>query len=59
MLMRYAKLDCFCAFQFVTNEDVKILRDIEQYYSTQIDEVSLYTRKIPPNHSLTDFICSR
>lgn len=29
------------SYQFVTNEDVKILRDIEQYYSTQIDEVSL------------------
>lgn len=30
----------FHILQFVTNEDVKILRDIEQYYSTQIDEVS-------------------
>lgn len=27
------------AINFVTNEDVKILRDIEQYYSTQIDEM--------------------
>ncbi|KAJ3303124.1 Eukaryotic initiation factor 4A-III [Kappamyces sp. JEL0829] len=26
---------------FVKNEDVKILRDIEQYYSTQIDEMPL------------------
>ncbi|KAJ3394348.1 Eukaryotic initiation factor 4A-III [Chytriomyces hyalinus] len=25
------------AINFVKNEDVKILRDIEQYYSTQID----------------------
>ena len=28
------------AINFVTDEDVRILRDIEQYYSTQIDEVS-------------------
>ncbi|CAA7022215.1 unnamed protein product [Microthlaspi erraticum] len=27
------------AINFVTNEDLKILRDIEQYYSTQIDEM--------------------
>ncbi|KAI8454521.1 P-loop containing nucleoside triphosphate hydrolase protein [Phakopsora pachyrhizi] len=27
------------AINFVTNEDVRILRDIEQYYSTQIDEM--------------------
>ena len=26
---------------FVKNEDVKILRDIEQYYSTQIDEMPM------------------
>ena len=24
---------------FVTDEDIKILKDIEQYYSTQIDEM--------------------
>lgn len=29
------------AINFVTNEDVKILRDIEQYYSTQIDEMPM------------------
>lgn len=28
------------AINFVKNEDISILRDIEQYYSTQIDEVS-------------------
>ena len=28
------------AINFVTNEDVRILRDIEQYYATQIDELS-------------------
>ena len=26
---------------FVTDEDIKILKDIEQYYSTQIDEMPL------------------
>lgn len=25
--------------QFVTNEDVRILRDIEQFFATQIDEM--------------------
>ena len=29
------------AINFVTNEDVRILRDIEQYYSTQIDEMPM------------------
>ncbi|BFZ59919.1 RNA helicase [Saitoella coloradoensis] len=29
------------AINFVTSEDVRILRDIEQYYSTQIDEMPL------------------
>ena len=28
------------AINFVTNDDVRILRDIEQYYATQIDELS-------------------
>ena len=28
------------AINFVTTEDVRILRDIEQYYGTQIDELS-------------------
>lgn len=27
------------AINFVTSDDVRILRDIEQYYSTQIDEM--------------------
>ncbi|GAA5866728.1 hypothetical protein JCM5353_002374, partial [Sporobolomyces roseus] len=27
------------AINFVTTEDVKILRDLEQYYATQIDEM--------------------
>jgi ATP-dependent RNA helicase len=29
------------AINFVTSEDIKILRDIEQYYSTQIDEMPM------------------
>ena len=29
------------AINFVKNEDVKVLRDIEQYYSTQIDEMPM------------------
>lgn len=29
------------AINFVTNDDVKVLRDIEQYYSTQIDEMPM------------------
>ncbi|KAL1915639.1 uncharacterized protein VTP21DRAFT_6398 [Calcarisporiella thermophila] len=29
------------AINFTTNEDLKILRDIEQYYSTQIDEMPM------------------
>jgi ATP-dependent RNA helicase len=29
------------AINFVTNEDVTLLRDIEQFYSTQIDEMPM------------------
>merc|ERR1712121_418641 len=29
------------AINFVTNDDSRILRDIEQYYSTQIDEMPM------------------
>ena len=29
------------AINFVTEEDVRVLRDIEQYYSTQIDEMPI------------------
>ena len=29
------------AINFVTSEDVQALRDIEQYYSTQIDEMPM------------------
>lgn len=38
--------DCIVASQgvainFVKSDDIKILRDIEQYYSTQIDEMPM------------------
>lgn len=29
------------AINFVRKDDIKILRDIEQYYSTQIDEMPM------------------
>ncbi len=29
------------AINFVKSEDIRILRDIEQYYSTQIDEMPM------------------
>jgi ATP-dependent RNA helicase len=29
------------AINFVTNDDIHTLRDIEQYYSTQIDEMPM------------------
>lgn len=36
---------CVCvqgvAINFVKTDDIKILRDIEQYYSTQIDEMPM------------------
>lgn len=31
----------YLAINFSKSEDVKILRDIEQYYSTQIDEMPM------------------
>jgi superfamily II DNA/RNA helicase len=49
------------AINFVKNDDLKILRDIEQYYSTQIDEMpmngkihfkSLFVIKSPNRYSL-------
>lgn len=33
------------AINFVKNDDLKILRDIEQYYSTQIDEMPMNGKK--------------
>lgn len=34
------------AINFVKNDDLKILRDIEQYYSTQIDEMPMNGKRI-------------
>ena len=34
------------AINFVKNDDIRILRDIEQYYSTQIDEMPMNGKKI-------------
>lgn len=39
------------AINFVKNDDIRILRDIEQYYSTQIDEMPMngaWPRAPPP-----------
>lgn len=35
------------AINFVKNDDIRILRDIEQYYSTQIDEMPMNGTKQP------------
>ncbi|MPC24786.1 Eukaryotic initiation factor 4A-III [Portunus trituberculatus] len=35
------------AINFVKNDDIRILRDIEQYYSTQIDEMPMNVQIIP------------
>ena len=32
------------AINFVKNDDIRILRDIEQYYSTQIDEMPMNSK---------------
>ena len=39
------------AINFVKSDDIRILRDIEQYYSTQIDEM-------PMNSKSSFFACS-
>lgn len=36
------------AINFVKNDDIRILRDIEQYYSTQIDEMPMNGKTINP-----------
>ena len=40
------------SINFVKNDDIRILRDIEQYYSTQIDEMPM-NGKIKLNGSRT------
>ena len=39
------------AINFVKNDDIRILRDIEQYYSTQIDEMPM-NGQLPVPHNL-------
>lgn len=34
------------AINFVRNEDIRLLRDIEQYYSTQIDEMPMNVQEL-------------
>ena len=34
------------AINFVKNDDIRILRDIEQYYSTQIDEMPMNSKSL-------------
>ena len=34
------------SINFVKNDDIRILRDIEQYYSTQIDEMPMNGKNI-------------
>lgn len=41
------------AINFVKNDDIRILRDIEQYYSTQIDEMPMNGEKIRPRLCLS------
>ena len=36
------------AINFVKNDDIRILRDIEQYYSTQIDEMPMNSKCMGP-----------
>ena len=40
------------AINFVKSDDIRILRDIEQYYSTQIDEMPM-NGKIPIHRKLS------
>ena len=35
------------AINFVKSDDIRILRDIEQYYSTQIDEMPMNSKSLP------------
>ena len=54
------------AINFVKNDDVRILRDIEQYYSTQIDEMPMngkisFTLRVfnaPRKFCLLPMLCS-
>ena len=44
------------AINFVKNDDIRILRDIEQYYSTQIDEMPMNGKRTMLMQTHTSFI---
>lgn len=52
------------AINFVKSDDIRILRDIEQYYATQIDEMPMngecraLTALLPRDQSYVCFLCS-
>lgn len=41
------------AINFVKNDDVNVLRDIEQYYATQIDEMPMNGTRVLTGHWCT------
>ena len=43
------------AINFVKNDDIRILRDIEQYYSTQIDEMPMNGKKTKMSNNFLIF----
>ena len=49
MMLKILKSVCsfhsLLSINFVKNDDIRILRDIEQYYSTQIDEMPMNGKK--------------
>ena len=44
------------AINFVKDDDIRILRDIEQYYSTQIDEMPMNGKNTVLSFSLVNFV---
>ena len=46
------------AINFVKNDDIRILRDIEQYYSTQIDEMPMNGMLLNSSRLQRVFVCS-
>ena len=44
------------AINFVKNDDIRILRDIEQYYSTQIDEMPMNGKDFTQNRNNKELI---
>ena len=47
------------AINFVKNDDIRILRDIEQYYSTQIDEMPMNGMLLDNSHLQRAFCVSK